>query len=403
MKEFHVNNYITLKLEDGRTNIYVDGELFEQCKFLLLNIPVEQVSSLDEIESVDEAAENLSKKMEKRFFPWGENEMVDIEIPPEVEFWAHSSNLQVWSEYNYDTRLIHSNLAFPLLKRLTEVGDPIAKRVFKEEIAKKLESGYWPVIKFLMEENYKDYVSREEFLSCILGNDEQGQKETAFILQLEETIGREFDLEKEYDPEYNNFAVRNRHIVEMSIYTGSNINEVLPLIGSLNSLKMLIILCKDLTNLPDSFGDLKELELLHASNNKLQKLPQSLKKLSNMQNLNLRNNSFIEFPKVISNLKSLEELDLSGNQIRTIPDEVGNLGRLKTIWLNNNNINELPESISELELLENLYLTNNCLKELPNSIKNLENLKFIDIYNNNFQNKSRVLEKLEKKGLKINY
>ena len=27
-KEFKVNDYITLKLEDGKTNIYADGELF---------------------------------------------------------------------------------------------------------------------------------------------------------------------------------------------------------------------------------------------------------------------------------------------------------------------------------------------------------------------------------------
>ncbi len=43
MKEFNVNEYITLKLEDGRTNIYIKGELFRQCKFLLLNIPVEEI------------------------------------------------------------------------------------------------------------------------------------------------------------------------------------------------------------------------------------------------------------------------------------------------------------------------------------------------------------------------
>ncbi len=41
MKEFKVNEYITLKLEGIKTNIYVKGQLFNQCKFLLLNIPIE--------------------------------------------------------------------------------------------------------------------------------------------------------------------------------------------------------------------------------------------------------------------------------------------------------------------------------------------------------------------------
>ncbi|HDZ18267.1 hypothetical protein LCGC14_0736600 [marine sediment metagenome] len=85
----------------------------------------------------------------------------------------------MWAELESNTRLLHSNLAFPLLKKLTEVGDPLAKRVFKEEIAKRLESGYWPVIEFLKNEKYIDLLSREEFFYCLLENDEQGQKEVS--------------------------------------------------------------------------------------------------------------------------------------------------------------------------------------------------------------------------------
>lgn len=155
MKEFKVNDYITLKLEDGRTNIYVAGKLSKQCKFLLLSIPVKEISTFDEIESVDEAAERLDCKMEG-------SKAIGFNIPPKVEFWAHCSNMQVWAENNYDTRLIHSNLAFPLLKQLTKVDDPIAKAVFKEEIVKKLNSGYVNTILFLFEENYLEYLKKEE-------------------------------------------------------------------------------------------------------------------------------------------------------------------------------------------------------------------------------------------------
>ena len=126
MKEFIVNEYITLKLEDGKVNIYVNGELFRQCKFLLINIPIEEISSFDDIESIDEAAERLSRNLEHH----------KIEIPPETEFWGHCSNLQVWVEHNYDTKLLAQNLAFPLLKKLSSL-DPIARRIFKEEIAKR--------------------------------------------------------------------------------------------------------------------------------------------------------------------------------------------------------------------------------------------------------------------------
>ncbi|KKK42788.1 hypothetical protein LCGC14_0496750 [marine sediment metagenome] len=65
MRQFDVNEYITLKLEENKTNIYIGNKKFLQCKYLLLNIPVEKISDFDEIESVDEAAEKLDKSQEK--------------------------------------------------------------------------------------------------------------------------------------------------------------------------------------------------------------------------------------------------------------------------------------------------------------------------------------------------
>ena len=167
MKEFKVNEFITLKLEEEivdevenfretKTNIYVKGELFRQGSFLLINIPIEEISSFDSIESIDEAEERLDRSLEEG------NDIFDYEIPPETEFWGHCSNLQVWAENDYDTRLIYRNLAFPLLKKLTEVGDSIAKRVFKEEIAKRFLSCYLPVIHFLLFGDYLDFLSKIE-------------------------------------------------------------------------------------------------------------------------------------------------------------------------------------------------------------------------------------------------
>ncbi len=160
MIEFKVNNYITLRLEENRTIIYVDDKPFMQCKSLLLNIPIEEMSSFDEIESIDEAAEKLDRSFERN----------RVDIPPEVEFWGHCSNIQVWYEYNYDTRLLHSNLAFPLLERLTEAGDSLAKKVFKEEVLKRLEKGGDTVILFLLEKSYLVYFTKEELTSIYESN-----------------------------------------------------------------------------------------------------------------------------------------------------------------------------------------------------------------------------------------
>ncbi len=75
---------------------------------------------------------------------------------------AHCSNLQAWAENNYNTNILHSNLSFPLLTELNKAGDPIAKRVFGEEIAKRIENGYLPTIKFLFQENYLDFLNSEQ-------------------------------------------------------------------------------------------------------------------------------------------------------------------------------------------------------------------------------------------------
>ncbi len=149
---FVVNEYITLKLEDEETVIYVDGRSFMQCNFLLLNIPLKDQTDFDEIDSIDEAEGYLDHSMNG----------VDARyssIPPDTLFWGHCSNFQAWAENNYDTRLLHRNLAFPLLKRLVNVGDSKARKSLAEEIAKRLESGYLPVIQFLAIEGYFDYLA----------------------------------------------------------------------------------------------------------------------------------------------------------------------------------------------------------------------------------------------------
>ncbi len=154
LKEFKVNDFITLKLEGNNTVIYVDGKEFKHCKYLLLKIPIDEIETFESIESIDEAAERLDKSMECR------TEKVDV--PPDTEFWGHCSNLQAWSENNYDTRLLHSNLSFPLLKKLTKAGDLKAQKVFKDEIAERFSSGHNTVMKYLAVRGYLNYLNDEE-------------------------------------------------------------------------------------------------------------------------------------------------------------------------------------------------------------------------------------------------
>lgn len=175
LKEYQINEYITLKLiknnDSYKTQIFLNGELFDQCKFLFLNIPKDKIDLINEINSIDEAADILDNKMEdyERSSIRIRDNFEQIPISPEQEFWAHCSNLQAWWESFYDTSLLHSNLSFPLLKKLTDVGDPIAKKVFKDEIGKRLANGYKSTVMFLVNAEYINYLNDEE-LGIILEN-----------------------------------------------------------------------------------------------------------------------------------------------------------------------------------------------------------------------------------------
>ena len=57
-------------------------------------------------------------------------------IAPEEEFWGYCSNLQTWVEHDYDTRLLHSNIAFPLLGRISRAGDKQASKYLSKRLVK---------------------------------------------------------------------------------------------------------------------------------------------------------------------------------------------------------------------------------------------------------------------------
>ena len=156
---FKINNYLTLKLENNKSIIYVNNKKFIQCKYLLLNNQVYEADVRNHNTNIDRIAESLDNSLE---IP-EENE---FQIPVETEFWAHCSNLQAWADNGYDTQILHSNLAFPLLKRLTEVGDTLAKEVFKKEIIERFRDGnQLSVMTFLVKEGYLDYLSWDESTS----------------------------------------------------------------------------------------------------------------------------------------------------------------------------------------------------------------------------------------------
>lgn len=169
LENIHVlNDYITLKFESGRTGIYIDNEYFHQCTYLLLNIPEDDIEEFDDIKSIDDAEGKLSHELHGH-----SSGKEKYGIDPKQEFIAHCSNMQAWVENDYNTQILHRTLAFPILKRLVEVGDPKAKRVFKEEIAYRLEANEMNVVIYLIERGDLKDLSNDE-LEIILENMKPG-------------------------------------------------------------------------------------------------------------------------------------------------------------------------------------------------------------------------------------
>ncbi|MFX1275119.1 MAG: leucine-rich repeat domain-containing protein [Promethearchaeota archaeon] len=289
MKEYKINEFITLKLEnslttqqgivgsllgwvaknvfipiqDYKTYIYINGKRFQQCRFLLLDIPIDKMEVQEQIDSIDEASEILNHSLEfldGRF----------LNITPDTEFWAHCSNLQAWVENDYDTRLLHSNLAFPLLKKLSEAGDPIAKNVFKDEIVKRFTSGHLNVMKYLINEGFMEHFTRDE-TDIIL---EEVEKKSVQCVSYRDKICGIVDN--------NTLDLSKRGIISIEKIEG----------------------LKDLTNLIE----------LDISHNRIKEI-KGLENLINLESLNLSNNLIREI-KGLGSLHQLDKLNLWFNPIQ---------------------------------------------------------------------------------------
>ncbi|MFX1464649.1 MAG: Rab family GTPase [Promethearchaeota archaeon] len=125
---------------------------------MLINIPVDKIQGFDEIRSIDEATEILDSSLYR--MPG-----YLFKISPEEEFKAHCSNIQAFFENGLNTDILHSNVAFPLLKALVKQGFQPAKKVFKEEIAIRFNEGTSNSRRFLYLEGYLNFLTEEEKLA----------------------------------------------------------------------------------------------------------------------------------------------------------------------------------------------------------------------------------------------
>jgi hypothetical protein len=390
-KEFHINQYLSVRFVQEQTRLYVGGEHFIQCKSLIFNIPIPEIKILDDIDSIDEVEEKPES-----FF---ENGINRTKIPSDVEFWGHCSNLQVWYEHGYDTRLLHSNLAFALLGKLAEVGDPLAKKVFKSELIYRYENGTDRTRKFIRDSKALGYLSKEEALNLML--------KTEDLLALTEFVG---ELWAKYDPyriifaliSEENVILEDRKVVELN-FSGVDLElEKFPeSVLKLKDLRVLVLTNNYFKDIPETISELTSLKKMCLDFNEISQIPKSICEMTLLEHLSLGNNKIETLPEKMRDLKQLKTLKLAGNKITELTESIYNLKSLETLSLASNNLKDLPEGFCNLISLKSLSLSNNKLKKLPECFLNLKNLKYLDLSKNPFLESQEILEKI-KKSVKMN-
>ncbi len=402
--EFKINKFITVKQEENKVNIYVNNEKFLQCKYLLLNIPISQLQELDEINSIDEAARLLDHSLEGN-----ERRQIERQISIETEFWAHSSNLQTWADNFYDTRLLHSNLAWPLLKELYEAGDPQAQKIFREEIAKRLTSGYEPIITFLLEEGYLDYLNRDEIESlaehldlnvfktvleypALLINGEVVKEQ--FHEKVQYFIDEAFDYDLKFDIK-RKIEVATQELIEIckDRYGNSFVSQIIRDLPEyiknifLKAIFLQIIHRHEkhphlffidlLNSLRDTYKEslidyiIYKFRIIHVygylclygMNIKQIASIKGLERFVDLLDLDLSYNNIREI-NGLEKLSDLEDLNLSHNKISEI-EGLAMLKNLRILDLSSNKITTVPDSILKLPDLEEIYLRNCPLEGVP--------------------------------------
>jgi len=346
MKKFEINSYLSLRLENGKSNIYINNKKFQQCKYILIDIPIE--SSLDdEFGSIEEyideykKIEALAKKKTKK-------------LPPDVEFWGHCSNLHYWYLERYDTNIIHHELAFPLLKALTIAGDPKAKVKFKEEIARRFGSGYSSVTKFLYTEGYLDYLNEEELLLCIKD-------------ALENSM-------KKLDDQIVEWLLWN-YGYKIESYFGRE--EYLHILLNKNDAKIIMELGKII-------GRELIIEEYTVNRQFISFFPEEYKEHPPKRSM------FTEYSISVKN-NSVVTLNLSSCGLDLFPEIITDLTNLTNLWMFDNNLKIIPKSILKLKNLNYLSLASCEIQDIPNWFKRLEHLWGINLIGNPLNKESKEL------------
>lgn len=407
LRRFVLNEHLDVVLDgDGRTLILLDGEEYDMCKRLVLNIPLDDAPAYKDVKSIDDAAQRHATLYKGRGYEPGTQ---DVLITPEEEFQGHCSNLQAWVEHDYDTRLLHSNLSFNLLRGLAEAGDEKAARVLETEIVDRARNASRTTAMAILFTFADKSLSPEVFhafaenpdpqVRILIANDAINPKLPADVLTrlagdenvfVRRAIANRIDIPddalarlfqdddalvqisiskyaervKEVEIAYRgtilamvpSFAVR----LDLSRKGIESIAEIEGL-DKLVNLKTLILADNKITKI-NGFDskNLTTLQSLSLSHNRITKI-KDLDDLVNLTELAISKNQLSKI-EGLDNLVELRSLNLYGNQIARM-EGLNHLSHLFSLLLYENKISRI-EGIDSLLNLSNLNLSDNCITRI---------------------------------------
>jgi len=370
MKEFQINEFITLKLEEGKTNIYVKEKLFKQCKHLLINIDTNKIDAYDEIKSIDDVEEELFVGSE-------------ISIPPKVEFWGHCSNIQTWVEHNYDTHLLGMMLAFPLLKTLADAGDKKARARLSEEVLERFNEGNENVREYLIFENFFGYLKDSDKFYYLL-NEEDATPLVEIIVKYK----REFKVET-FVPlrprhERGYIVIKEKKIDQMGLWLDEYCKNIPEEISKFKHLRRLRIFTNtfDFNTSNVVFKNIKYLSIYIKGTKDTEFLINNIKLFPEIESFGIYSDKGLSIkPKIIicndiEKLKKLKSFSIKSFNIKKLPKSLSKLNSLRWLIIYNSNLDYLPDDVFNMNTLEVLNLERTNMKTIPRTIENNKSIKY---------------------------
>jgi len=376
IKKFEINKHLRVVLTEYGIEVRFNNTKFFHCYHVPINFSVKKLTSLSEIQPFDEFQEVM--KFEREIKEWRATPATIFKtnfkkVPNEDLFWVQCSNLQVWAENNYNSNLLPNRIAFPILKKLVELGDLKAKEVFEMEIVKRLESNHLPTINYLLEEGYLSYLSRsnaEKQLIKLLNN-----------LDTDEIKGFDIDnMIKNLD--YLNsktgiVEIPNSFKPELyKVFQKGNIEKIVDFLFEVNEGHISLLKRNELDDLIIKFNysiiNTAELDQIQSLLTYLMFIDYSdseiyrgivLRALEDKDNLEdmiyylIHNNNLKILTKEELESLNIKKLSFDSEDLYTLPDSLGNLKNLEVLDLSYAPyLNNLPKSILQLQNLKTVEL-----------------------------------------------